>query len=184
MYVSQNSGHYLQKTLPDLTRVDSGVIVLQEPDIFVSGKAENKRPEVRMVCLKHPDREAVAVCAACRKPVCGECLQNIDGANYCSEECYRRGTASKARADGVIRRGKKSDALLRRRILIWFIILLLLAGSGWFIYSKNQKKIDRKLRNVAKTVKKGAGKAINAGKGAMPQDSKYKREREAMVDQQ
>jgi alkyl hydroperoxide reductase subunit AhpF len=34
-------------------------------------------------CANHPRREAIGICVACRKQVCGECTTKVDGINYC-----------------------------------------------------------------------------------------------------
>lgn len=134
-----------------------------------------------MVCLNHPDREAVTVCAACGRPLCKECIVSDGKDNYCSDLCLRRGQESCQRAKEVIVTSAKVDRKLHLRALIWFIILALLVAGAWFFYQKNQKKVDRKFNSVTKSFKDGIDEAINAGKGAMPQDSKYKRERESLV---
>ncbi len=38
-----------------------------------------------MKCYYHPDREAVAVCSVCGKPLCAECAQEYKGKVYCKE---------------------------------------------------------------------------------------------------
>ena len=136
-----------------------------------------------MVCLNHPDRNATAVCAACGKPLCEDCSLQFETAIYCSEKCHQKGVSSGARAGAVIDSGKRTDRKLRKKSLIAFLVLLLLAGALWYGYTRNQKAVDRKLNKVSRTIKKSTKKAINAGKGAMPQDSKYKRDRENLVNQ-
>ena len=134
-----------------------------------------------MVCLNHPDKEAAAVCAACGKPLCNECILSTGDGSFCSQECIRRGQESRQRSAQVIATSARTDRKLRKKGFIWFIILLLLAAGAWFFYQKNQKTVDRKFNSVARSIKDGANEAINAGKGAMPQDSKYKRKRESLV---
>jgi hypothetical protein len=34
-------------------------------------------------CENHPAREAIGLCVACRRRVCGECATKIEGINYC-----------------------------------------------------------------------------------------------------
>ena len=137
-----------------------------------------------MVCLNHPDRESVTICAACGKPLCDECIFDFEDADYCSADCRDKGEASNIRASVVIQTSDRVDRKSRKRAFIWFILLLLLVAGGWYYYSKNSKAIDNHLLNGLKTLKETKDEAINAGKGAMPQDSKYKRERENMVNQQ
>ena len=38
-----------------------------------------------MKCEKHPEREAIGVCANCGKAICAECRVEIEGKNYCKD---------------------------------------------------------------------------------------------------
>lgn len=135
-----------------------------------------------MVCLKHPDREAVTVCAACRKPLCAECVaESGENGTYCSAECLERGTVSGIRAAGVISSADRVDRNARKRFWLWFILLLLIGGGVWFFYHKNQKTVDKWVSDKSSSIRKSADKAIREGKDRMPKDSKYKREREQLV---
>ncbi|MBE6365494.1 MAG: hypothetical protein E7053_07055 [Lentisphaerae bacterium] len=136
-----------------------------------------------MVCLQHPDRDAVTVCAACGKPLCAECVKSSGNADYCSESCLAKGESSRARAAEVISTSARVDRKLRGRFLIWFIIVLLLAIGAWYGYKKYQDKIDSHIEEAIDKVKDGKDEAIEAGREAMPQDSKYKRDREDLVNQ-
>lgn len=141
-----------------------------------------------MVCLNHPDREAAAVCAACGKPLCSECMLDIDGAVYCSEVCHQKGVASRDRSAAVIATSAKVDHKSRVRFwIIFIIVILLLGGGGYYYYKLHHQRVEKKLTNLAKRVSSGikeeAEEAVDAGKGAMPQKSRYKREREALVNE-
>lgn len=39
----------------------------------------------KMKCEKHPEREAIGVCANCGKAICDECRVESDGKNYCKD---------------------------------------------------------------------------------------------------
>ena len=134
-----------------------------------------------MVCLKHPDREAAAVCAACGKPLCAECILHADEADFCSDNCHQKGIESRKRSIEVIRSAAESSRKSGRRALIWLIVVIIAGSAGWYFYKQNRKQIHKKVSQVTSSVKAGANEAVNAGKGAMPQDSKYKRDREALV---
>jgi len=135
-----------------------------------------------MVCLNHPHRDAAAVCAACGKPLCSECILKAGDSIYCSEACQLKGAASQARSAEVISTSVKVDSKARKRFWITFIIVLLLAGAGYYFYTQNRKTVDKKLDKISKTVRKETRKAIKAGKESMPKETKYKREREALVN--
>ena len=38
-----------------------------------------------MKCYKHPDRDAVGICAGCGNPICQECNVRLDKDNFCKE---------------------------------------------------------------------------------------------------
>jgi hypothetical protein len=40
-----------------------------------------------MKCLNHPEREAVAICKACGKAVCPECLLESENGIACQQSC-------------------------------------------------------------------------------------------------
>ena len=52
----------------------------------------------------------------------------------------------------------------------------------WYFYTQNRKTVDAKFKKGMSSLKETKDEVINAGKGAMPQDTKYKREREALVE--
>ena len=135
-----------------------------------------------MVCLNHPHRDAAAVCAACGKPLCSECILKAGDSIYCSEACQLKGAASQARSAEVISTPAKVDSKARKRFWITFIIVLILAGAGYYFYTQNRKTVDKKLDKISKTVRKETRKAIKAGKESMPKETKYKRDREALVN--
>lgn len=74
-------------------------------------------------CFYHPDRQALAVCVSCRKPICQSCSTLWEGMHHCAA-CLagRRGT--------VARRGAAV-----RTIVLGLLTLGLLAGAtflrGW-----------------------------------------------------
>jgi len=47
-----------------------------------------------MKCYYHRDREAVAVCSVCKKPLCKECTHEVNGKIYCVD-CLRKLTSEK-----------------------------------------------------------------------------------------
>lgn len=138
-----------------------------------------------MVCLNHPDREAVFRCAACAKPICEECAIHFNGSVYCSELCRERGEAGKSRSELIIdeklRTGRKSIA----KGIVFFIIILILAAAGAYFYMQNKDKVDSTVSDKVKTVKKEVESTkdafIEAGQKKAPTDSQYRRDRESMV---
>ena len=136
-----------------------------------------------MVCLKHPDVDAVAVCAACGKPVCADCVMVFDNQRYCSRECYCRGSASALRAEQVLGSKKRSDRKSSAGKFLTFVIIIVAAVCAACFYAKNKKVIDRKAAKGIKSIKTHTGRAVEEGKRSVPQNSKYKQNRESMVNQ-
>ena len=98
-----------------------------------------------MVCLKHPDREAAAVCAACGKPLCAECILHADEADFCSDNCHQKGIESRKRSIEVIRSAAESSRKSGRRALIWLIVVIIAGSAGWYFYKQNRKQIHKKV---------------------------------------
>ena len=134
-----------------------------------------------MVCLNHPDTEAVARCGACGKPLCAKCVLKSNGGNFCSEACAAKAKASASRSADVMDRAGKADSKAAVKKIIFILILLAIAGAAAYFYSQNKKEIDAKVSSQVKTIKKKSQKAIDAGHKALDKESKYKRDRENMV---
>lgn len=135
-----------------------------------------------MVCLNHPDVNAVAKCAACGKPLCAECVMIYDNEKYCSEQCHLKGLASQLRSSQVISEKKSTDRKSGAKKFVVFVIILLVAAAGAYYYSQNKKAIDRKAKSSIRSVKNKADAAIAEGKKAVPVNSKYKQNRENLVN--
>ena len=145
------------------------------------------------VCLNHPNVPAVARCAVCRKPICADCVVKKDGVTYCSAKCRDDAIRTGAMVEGVQESKKRSSSNRMIMTLIKLIILLALVAGGWFAYNKMKDDPEGKklLKNVTKEVKKAGQKVeqtVDQGKQAVKEkgdglikDSKYKKEREALV---
>ena len=68
-----------------------------------------------MVCLNHPDTEAVACCGACGRPLCAACVYKSDGKAYCSPECAKKAKAAEERASSVISNTSAVEQKKKRR---------------------------------------------------------------------
>ena len=134
-----------------------------------------------MVCLNHPDTEAVARCGACGKPLCANCVIESNGNSFCSKACAKKAMDSASRSSDVISRAGKADSKAAVKKIIFILILLAIAGAAAYFYSQNKDEIDAKVSAQVKTIKKKGKKAINAGHKALDKESKYKRDRENMV---
>lgn len=77
------------------------------------------------VCLKHPDRLAIAHCSVCRKPLCFECVIERDGFKCCSEEHLKMAKESTRRsADVWDNRNRDERRRSTRSIAIWIVLIL------------------------------------------------------------
>lgn len=137
-----------------------------------------------MVCLNHPDVNAIAKCAACGKPLCAECVMIYDNQKYCSEACHLKGLASQLRAESVIEKKKKTDRRSGVRSFMIFVVILAVAAGAVYFYSQNKKTIDKRAAAGLQTVKAKAEQVIEDGKKSVPTNSKYKNQRENMVNEQ
>ena len=62
-----------------------------------------------MKCYYHPDREAVAVCSMCGKPLCEECAHEYKGKIYC-KDCLAKVKAEEAKNAAVNEGAAKNPA--------------------------------------------------------------------------
>jgi len=147
---------------------------------YMLQQPENREVQI-MVCLNHPNTDAVTRCSACGKPLCAECVYESNGRNYCSVECAKKAEASEARSGDVMTRTAKANAKAGFRKFVTLVIVLVLAAAAWYFYSKHKKEIDSRVSKGIKTIQKESSQAIQSGHKAIEKDSKYKRDRENLV---
>ncbi|RMD74145.1 MAG: hypothetical protein D6820_17310 [Lentisphaerae bacterium] len=83
-------------------------------------------------CPNHPERQAVARCETCFKPLCEECCHRDEDHAFCSVECatnYLRNAQMMADLEARDARRKRIE---RIRQIILLIILLVIS---WIVYS-------------------------------------------------
>ena len=138
-----------------------------------------------MVCLNHPDRDAVCKCAACGKPLCEECAVADDGDFYCSQMCMEKGIASKARSSYIIEDTARNNRKRSVKGFVFFVVIVIIAAAAYYFYSQNKEKIDSKIsekyKTVSKEVKSTKDAFLEVGHKNAPKDSQYRRDREAIV---
>ena len=136
-----------------------------------------------MVCLNHPDVDAAAKCAACGKPLCTECIMIFDNQKYCSEACYFKGLASGMRAEQVIGARRRTERRASAGKFFTLIIIVVIAAAAACFYVKNKKNVDARAAAGIESIKTRTGIAVEQGKKAVPQNSKYKQSRENLVNE-
>jgi hypothetical protein len=70
-------------------------------------------------CFYHPDRQALAVCVSCRKPICQSCSTLWEGMHHCTACLAERRTTVVSRGAAV------------RTALLGLLTLGLLAGAAF-----------------------------------------------------
>ncbi len=73
-------------------------------------------------CFYHPDREAVAVCSKCKKPLCKECAITYNGKIYC-KECFEELKSTMQKKETV-----KSEESIKAVILAIIISAIIIGG--------------------------------------------------------
>lgn len=92
-----------------------------------------------VVCLNHTDKPAVARCAVCRKPLCGNCMKQSNDMIFCSDKCMKNGLESVGRVNKIVANKKRTDFAGTIRKLITLIVLALIV-LGCYHYRKPIKK--------------------------------------------
>lgn len=134
------------------------------------------------VCLNHPDTPAVTRCAACGKPICAKCIVNRDGSNYCSNSCAQNASGASGRVSDILDTKKKTERKSTVRTLIILFILIAAAAAGYLYYTQNKDEVDAMANKATKNVQKGIKSTKKDLQKGIPTSSKYKRNREALVD--
>lgn len=105
-------------------------------------------------CIKHPDRDAIALCYQCHKPVCNACMTVTEFGNFCSQVCseqYKRSKLQFQKETPAPRKGKLVGKLI---IFLVIIIAILVAIHLVAVYADVEllKKIDV-LRGIVSLVR-------------------------------
>jgi peptidoglycan/xylan/chitin deacetylase (PgdA/CDA1 family) len=100
-----------------------------------------------MSCYRHPDRAARRKCFQCRKAICPECQQKLDGHIFCGEECHQAWLGRKQE--------KKSKPEKKPRVKPELRIALLedkmeQSSSNWFKLEQSLKKVETNAAAVQK----------------------------------
>lgn len=53
------------------------------------------------MCLTHQERETVARCVVCARPMCSECRVEIEGKPYCGFDCHEKSKEASARLSQI-----------------------------------------------------------------------------------
>lgn len=134
------------------------------------------------VCLNHPDTPAVIRCATCGKPICQACIVRRNSSAYCSDTCADNAENSFDRVNDVIENKKKVDAKNRVRTIIILIILAAVAAGAYFYYTQNKSEVDRFINKTEKQINSATKDAKGTIQKNLPGDSKYKKNRENLVN--
>ena len=135
------------------------------------------------VCLNHPNTPAVKRCAVCSKPLCADCVQMHDGVPYCSDLCWDNAKRTGLLVKDVEARKKSTAVKVFIRKVIYLIIIAALAYGGYYYYTHNKSKVDAQLKKAKSTTEQKLQEGKKSIEKGLPGDSKYKRDREKMVNE-
>ena len=93
-----------------------------------------------IVCLNHTNVQAVSRCTTCMKPICSECIVNINNDHFCSQACGENHIRTSAEISRF--KSKEKSGLFKK--IIWLGILAALVWFGWTNKDKIQKFFDEK----------------------------------------
>ena len=135
------------------------------------------------VCLNHPNTPAVKRCAVCSKPLCAECVQMHDGVPYCSDLCWENAKRTGMMVEDVEARKKAANAKAFVRKIVYLVIIATLAYGGYYLWTHHKGEITsgaKKAMNATEQQLEKGKKSIEQG---IPGNSKYKKDREKMVNE-
>jgi hypothetical protein len=117
------------------------------------------------VCLNHTSVPAVSRCETCFKPLCEDCILEVEGSHFCSEKCAGDGIDKKGRIAVLDSANTKSRAAALMTKIVILLILAGLAYAGYVYWQNNQSKMEKLKKEAQKTlqtVEKKAEKAKDA----------------------
>jgi hypothetical protein len=78
-------------------------------------------------CYYHPDREAVAVCSKCGKPLCKDCAIEYRGKIYC-KDCMEKIKSEEKQKEELLNQRKEEGKNISRIIITTVIISTVIIG--------------------------------------------------------
>ena len=115
-------------------------------------------------CINHPGRAAVTRCAACHKPICGECVVSTSDGKFCSRDCAAR-TADFRKAQGKMAKKAGKGVMGWVKAVVGLAILIIVLWFAHKIFIKKEKPaelLDRAKEKLSSTVEEAREKAQDA----------------------
>ena len=93
-----------------------------------------------IVCLNHSGSQAQTRCTTCMKPICGQCITEVNNDHFCSQNCAE----NHIRTSAEISRFKSKQKSGGLKKLIYLAILGGLIWFGWTNKDSIMKFFDEK----------------------------------------
>lgn len=136
----------------------------------------------KSVCLNHPDTPAVARCATCSKPICERCIVSRNGSTYCSEACAENAAETIGQINRTLEERRRTGSRTRWRAIIWLVIIIVVVAAAVWYYRENKSDVDRMVRKTGARIEQNVQDTKATIQQEIPSSSRYKREREALVE--
>lgn len=103
-------------------------------------------------CLNHAKVPAVSTCETCSRPLCENCILEVAGSHYCSENCATINLDKLERIALLNSRNIQSEGTAFRMNLIILLVLAGLAYAG-FVHWHNLHKtpMDKSTKEAVKS---------------------------------
>jgi len=101
-----------------------------------------------MSCYRHPDRSARRKCFECRKSICPECQQKLDGHIFCGDDCHQAWLGKKDE-----RKSKPADKKPRVKPELRIALLedkMEQSSSNWSKMEATLKKVEQDAAQIQK----------------------------------
>jgi hypothetical protein len=94
------------------------------------------------VCLNHTSVPAVSRCETCFKPLCEECILEIEGRHFCSEKCAENSFDKRGRMAVLDAANQKSKAAAMVRNIVILLVLAGIAYAGYVYWQGHKKEVQ------------------------------------------
>lgn len=111
------------------------------------------------VCLNHTSVPAVSRCETCFKPLCEDCILEVEGSHFCSEKCAENSLDKRGRIAILNAANQKSKSAALVRNIIILLVFAGLAYAGYVYWQNNQSRMEQFKKEAQKTLKAAEKKA-------------------------
>ena len=112
------------------------------------------------VCLNHTNVRAVTRCETCFRPLCAECIVEVDGRHFCSEKCAGDSTDKRGRIAALNGANAKTKNTAFIKNIVILVILIGIAAAAFCYWQGHKKEVARMRTQLQEAARQAEKKAV------------------------